>query len=94
MADQLTLFKPRGADYARQTTASPPPRIQNAIYTSGMYVFKHFLANFQRTNEQDFYPVHLPDDVPVDFLVGNMDLLVTLPTQKSVRMSVERRYVL
>ena len=58
-----------------------------------MYVFKHSFANFQRTNEQDFYPVHLPDDVPVDFLVGNMDLLVTLPTQKSVRMSVERRYV-
>ena len=52
-----------------------------------------FFVNFQRTNEQDFYPVHLPDDVPVDFLVGNMDLLVTLPTQKSVRMSVERRYV-
>ena len=45
----------------------------------------------QRTNEVDFYPVHLPDDVPVDFLEGNMDLLVTLPTQKSVRMSVERR---
>ena len=34
LADQLTLFKPWGADYARHTTASPP-RIQNAIYTSG-----------------------------------------------------------
>ena len=32
--DQLTLFKPWGSDYARHTTASPPPRIQNAIYTS------------------------------------------------------------
>ena len=34
LADQLTLLKPWGADYARHTTASPPPRIQNAIYTS------------------------------------------------------------
>ena len=24
LADQLTLFKPEGADYARHTTASPP----------------------------------------------------------------------
>ena len=24
LADQLTLFKPRGADYVRHTTASPP----------------------------------------------------------------------
>ena len=24
LADQLTLFKPRGADYAPHTTASPP----------------------------------------------------------------------
>ena len=52
-------------------------------------MFSHF---FQRTNEADFYPVHLPDDVPVDFLEGNMDLIVTLPTQKIVRMSVERRW--
>ena len=34
LADQLTLFKTRGADYSRHTTASPPPPIQNAIYTS------------------------------------------------------------
>ena len=53
----------------------------------------NYIFQLQRTNEVDFYPVHLPDDVPVDFLVGNMDLLVTLPTQKSVRMSVERKYV-
>ena len=32
LADQLTLFKPWGADYANHTTTSP--RIQNAIYTS------------------------------------------------------------
>ena len=38
LADELTLFKPWGADYARYTTASPPPRIHNAIYTSGRYV--------------------------------------------------------
>ena len=35
MADQLTLFKPWGADYARQTTASPP-WIQNAVHTSAV----------------------------------------------------------
>jgi hypothetical protein len=35
LADQLTLFKPWGEDYACHNTASPPPhRIQNAIYTS------------------------------------------------------------
>ena len=33
LADQLTVFKPCGADYARYTTASPP-LIQNAIHTS------------------------------------------------------------
>ena len=26
-ADELTLFKPRGADYARHTITKPPPRI-------------------------------------------------------------------
>ena len=31
---QLTLLKPRGADYACYTTAIPPPPINNAIYTS------------------------------------------------------------
>ena len=36
LADQLTLFKPWGADYARNTTAMAcqPLPIQNAIYTS------------------------------------------------------------
>ena len=34
LVDQLTLYKPRGADYAPHTTARPPPRIQKAIYTS------------------------------------------------------------
>ena len=47
---------------------------------------------FQSSNDADFYPVHLPDDVPVDFLEGRMDLKVVLPSEKTVRMSVERRY--
>ena len=34
LADQLTLIKPRGADYTPYTTALPAPRIQKAIYTS------------------------------------------------------------
>ena len=37
--------------------------------------------------------MHLPDDVPVDFLEGRMDLKVVLPSEKTVRMSVERRYI-
>ena len=51
-----------------------------------------FLKNFQSSTDADFYPVHLPDDVPVDFLEGRMDLKVVLPSEKTVRMSVERRY--
>ena len=38
LADQLTLFKPWGADYARHTTASPHP-IQNAIYSSELNLY-------------------------------------------------------
>ena len=35
----------QGADYAPHTTASPPPRIQKAMYTSMQYVCKlYFLA--------------------------------------------------
>ena len=49
---------------------------------------------FQTSRESDFYPVHLPDDVPVDFLEGSMDLKVVLPTQKIVRMAVERKLVI
>ena len=45
--------------------------------------------------EVDYYPhggpVPLPDDLPVDFLVGRMDLKVILPRGQCVRMSVERR---
>ena len=46
--------------------------------------------------DADYYhqagPVPLPDDVPVDFLVGKMNLRVILPKGQCVRMSVERRY--
>ena len=46
--------------------------------------------------DSDYYhqagPVPLPDDVPVDFLVGKMNLRVILPKGQCVRMSVERRY--
>ena len=48
--------------------------------------------------DSDYYhqagPVPLPDDVPVDFLVGKMNLRVILPKGQCVRMSVERRYFL
>ena len=37
LADQLILFKSRGADYVPHTTASSP-RIQKAIYTSAILV--------------------------------------------------------
>ena len=37
MADQLTLFKPRGADYAPHTTARHP-RFQKAKYGSASIV--------------------------------------------------------
>ena len=44
----------------------------------------------------DYYhhggPVPLSDELPVDFLVGRMDLKVVLPNGHGVRMSVERRY--
>jgi hypothetical protein len=36
-------------------------------------------------------PGLLPEDAPVDFLEGWMDLTVHLPSKKFVRMSVERR---
>ena len=46
-------------------------------------------------DDVDYYhhggPVPLPDDLPVDFLVGRMDLKVILPKGQCVRMSVERR---
>ena len=46
-------------------------------------------------DDVDYYhhggPVPLPDDLPVDFLVGRMDLKVVLPKGQRVRMSVERR---
>ena len=48
--------------------------------------------------DSDYYhqagPVPLPDDVPVDFLVGKMNLRVILPKGQCVRMSVERRYLI
>ena len=45
LTDQLTLFEPGWADFAPQTTASPPPRIQKAIYISAMQWLKTFLKS-------------------------------------------------
>ena len=56
MADQLTLFKPRGADYAPHTTASPPGF--KKLSTPLQYVFSLLeIGNIFR--EQEKYKITL-----------------------------------
>lgn len=36
--------------------------------------------------------MHITEDTPPDMLAGAMDLTIHLPTGRTVKMSVERRY--
>ena len=55
LADQLTLFKPWGADYARHTTDSPHPPTPNSKY--------YLLTPLPLKSEKiSYFKVSLPGD--------------------------------
>ena len=53
MEDQLTLFKPRGTDYVRHTTASPPglKMLSTPLCLIGYKVLYAFLNELQPSAE-------------------------------------------
>ena len=47
LADQLTLFEPGGQSLPLTLLPAPPPRIQHAIYTSGLVLQNQDLLNMK-----------------------------------------------
>ena len=101
VVNKRPVAAPRGNQLRRSQTYTdnamgPPSGISGQMFRPLLSRIASVSAGDHRpTVEPGFFsPVPLPDDLPVDFYEGSMDLRVVLPSGRTVAMAADRKEVL